>query len=93
MGASRQTIEATDVFAFKKGRTPLPTALAPPEDGAKPSRPQRKPRGKAVLPPLPWAAGWARKPPEPGSPAERAFIKPKRLHSAYTAGALARRGV
>jgi hypothetical protein len=56
-----------------QGRTPLPTALGPPEDGAKPSRPpilitQRKLRSKAVLPPLAWAAGWARKPdePEPG---------------------------
>ena len=44
-----------------------------PEVG-KPSRPQilimqRKLRRKAVLPPLAWAAGWARKPddPEPGS--------------------------
>jgi hypothetical protein len=41
---------------------------------AKPSRPQifitqQKLRSKAVLPPLAWAAGWARKPdkPEPGS--------------------------
>jgi hypothetical protein len=42
-----------------QGRTPLPTALGPPEDGAKPSRPpilitQRKLRSKAVLPPLAW---------------------------------------
>jgi hypothetical protein len=57
-----------------QGRTPLPTVLAPTE-GAKPSRQpilitQRKQRSKAVLPPLGWAAGWARKPdePEPGRP-------------------------
>ena len=48
--------------------------LGSPEDSAKPSRPPilvtaRKLRSKAVLPPLAWAAGWARKPdkPEPGS--------------------------
>ena len=52
-----------------QGRSPLPAALGPPE-GAKPSRPpilitQRKLRSKAVLPPLAWAAGWARKLDEP----------------------------
>jgi hypothetical protein len=45
----------------------------PPKDGAKPFRPpipitQRKRRSKAVLPPLAWAAGWARKPDEPEPP-------------------------
>jgi hypothetical protein len=70
VGLSRE-FKMTPINIRGQGRTPLPTAIGSPEDGAKPSRPilmtQRKLRSKAVLPPLAWAAGWARKP-EPGGP-------------------------